>query len=78
MAALIGKILKLVKGYGGPVAVRYDDKGDKSVLWKADGVAMLRQDLYSKWDDVGNSEDAGTESAVNYVDGVETKEGSKL
>ncbi|MAD86101.1 MAG: hypothetical protein CL912_24330 [Deltaproteobacteria bacterium] len=78
LAALIGKILQLVKGCGGHVAVRYDDKGDKLVLWKADGDAMLPKDLYSKWDDVGNSEDAGTESAVKYVDGVETKEGSNV
>jgi hypothetical protein len=39
---------------------------------------MLPKDLYSKWDDVGNSEDTGTGSAVKQVDGVETKEGSKV
>jgi hypothetical protein len=78
LAALIGKILQLVKGCGGHAAVRYDDKGDKLVIRKADGDAMLPKDLYSKWDDVGNSEDAGTESAVKHVDGVETKEGSKV
>ena len=41
---------------------------------------MLPKDLYSKWDDRGNSEaeantdhDAGAEGAVKSVDGVETK-----
>lgn len=66
LAALIGKILQLVKGCGGYAAVRYDDKGDKLVIRKVDGDAMLPKDLYSKWDDVGNSEDTGTESAVKY------------
>jgi hypothetical protein len=78
LAALISKILQLVKRCGGHATVKYDDKGDKLVIRKADGDAMLPKDLYSKWDDVGNSEDTGTESAVKHVDGVETKEGSKV
>jgi hypothetical protein len=77
LAALISKIIEMVKGCGGNAAVKYDDKGDKLVVWKADGETMLPKDLYSKWDDVGNSEDAGAESAVKHVDGVETKADGK-
>jgi len=78
LAALISKILEIVKRCGRNAAVNYDDKEDKLVIWKADGEKMLPKDLYSKWDDVGNSEDAGVESAVKHVDRVETKaEGKK-
>jgi hypothetical protein len=45
---------------------------------------MLPKDLYSKWDDRDSSEaeastdhDAGTESAVKPVDGVETEADGK-
>jgi len=38
---------------------------------------MLLKDLYSKWDDTGNSEDVGAKSAVKHVDGVETKADGK-
>ena len=84
MAALINKILNVVKGCGGNAIVKYDDKGDKLVVWKANGKKMLPKDLYSKWDDRDNSEgetntdhDAGAESAVKPVDGVETKADGK-
>ena len=80
LAALINKILNVVKGYGGNAIVKYDDKGDKLVVRKVDGKKMLPKDLYSKWDDRDNSEvkttdhDAEAESAV---DGVETKADDK-
>jgi hypothetical protein len=77
LAALISKILEMVKGCGGNGTVKYDDKGDKLVVWKADGETMLPNDLYSKWDNAGNSEDAGAESAVKHVNGVETKANGK-
>jgi len=80
LAALINKVLNVVKGCGGSAIVKYDDKGDKLVVWKVYGKRMLPKDLYSKWDDRDNSEaeantdhDAGAESAVKPVDGVETK-----
>ena len=80
LAVLITKILNVVKGCGGSAIVKYDDKRDKLVVQKADGKRMLPKDLYSKWDDRDNSEaeantdrDAGAESAVKPVDGVETK-----
>jgi hypothetical protein len=77
LAALINKILTLVKGCGGNAIVKYDDKGDKLIVLKAEGERMLPKDLYSKWDDKGKSEDAGAESTETPVDGVETKEGGK-
>ena len=84
LAALINKILNVVKGYGRSAIVKYDDKGDKLVIWKVDGKRMLPKDLYSKWDDRDNSEaeantdhDVGAKSAVEPVDGVETKADGK-
>ena len=80
LAALITKILNVVKKCGGNAIVKYDVKGDKLVVLKVDGKKILPKDLYSKWDDRDNSEaetntehDAGAESAVKLVDGVETK-----
>ncbi|MCJ1241821.1 hypothetical protein MMC14_009827 [Varicellaria rhodocarpa] len=80
LAALINKILNVLKGYGGNAIVKYDVKEDKLVIWKVDGKKMLPKDLYSKWDGRDNSEaetstdhDLGAESAVKPVDGVETK-----
>ncbi|PMD18503.1 hypothetical protein NA56DRAFT_244940 [Hyaloscypha hepaticicola] len=78
LATLISKILQLVKGYNGHTTIKYNNKGDKLVIRKADGDTILPQDLYSKWDNMGNSEDTGTESTIKHVDGVETKEGSKM
>ena len=74
---MISKILEIVKGCGGNAVIKYNDNRDKLVVWKADGETILPKDLYSKWDDVGNSEDAGAESAVKHVDGVETKADGK-
>ncbi len=80
LAALIDKILDVVKRCGGNAIVKYDVEEDKLVLRKVDGKKMLPMDLYSKWDDRDNSEaktntehDAGAESAAKPVDGVETK-----
>ena len=80
LAALITKILNVVKRCGGNAIVKYDVKGDKLVIWKVDGKKILPKDLYSKWDDRDNSKaetntghDAGAESAAKLVDGVETK-----
>jgi len=84
LAALIGKILDVVKGCGGSALVKYDVSGDKLVVSKADGEKMLPEDLYSKWDDGNKSEaeintehDAGAGSAVKSVDAVTTKEEGK-
>jgi hypothetical protein len=54
--ALIQKIIKVVKGYGGSAVLKYDAKGDKLGVCKVDGRKMLPNDLYSKWDDRDNSE----------------------
>ncbi|KAL9023586.1 MAG: hypothetical protein Q9196_007109 [Gyalolechia fulgens] len=80
LAALINKIVNVVKGCGGNAIVKYDVEQDKLVFLKFDGEKMLPTDLYSKWDDRDESEakintelDADAESAANPVDGVETK-----
>lgn len=84
LAALIRKIIDAVKACGGKAIVKYDAKEDKLVVWKVDGKKMLPKDLYSKWEDKGNSgaetkkeHDVGAESAVQPIDGVESKEGGK-
>ncbi|KAG0652251.1 hypothetical protein D0Z07_0976 [Hyphodiscus hymeniophilus] len=73
LAGLIGMIVEMVKGCGGHATLKYDDTGDELVLWEAGGDMMLPMDLYSKWDCGSNSEDAGTESAVEHVEAVDTK-----
>ena len=56
LGALIKKVLNVVKGCGGQAVVKYDDKGDKLVIWKTDTERMLPDDLYSKWDDANNTQ----------------------
>lgn len=87
LAAVINKILNAVKGYEGNAIVKYDVQGDKLVIWTADRKNMLPEDLYSKWDNKKDSEeaeinssehDAGVKSAaVKPVDEVETIETEK-
>jgi hypothetical protein len=78
LAALINRILSVVKGCGGNAIVKYDDKGGKLVVWKADGETMLPKNLYSKWDDKGKSEDIGVDSTKTPVDRVENKGGKSI
>jgi hypothetical protein len=86
LAALINKILKVVKGGGGNASVKYDDKGDNLVVSKVDRKKVLPKDLYSKWDSADDLEaetnaqnDAGIEKAAQPADGVETKaEGKRI
>ena len=80
LAALIKKILDVVKGCGGSAMVKYDIGEDKLIISKVDGKKMLPRDLYSKWDDekVGEAEastklDAGAENAIKPSDGLEAK-----
>lgn len=82
LAALMNKILGVVKGCGGNAILKYDVREDKLVVWKVDGRKFLPKDLYSKWDGNDKSEvetktehDTGAESAAKPVDGVETKAG---
>jgi hypothetical protein len=77
LAVLISKILEMVKGYSRNATIKYNNKGDKLVVWKANGETMLPNDLYSKWDNAGNSEDTGAESTIKYINGVETKANGK-
>ena len=88
LAALIKKILDVVKESGGSASVKYEVKKDRLVISRVySGKKMLPEDLYSKWDDKDISEkpgsstehDTGPESAVESVgDEVEHKaEGEK-
>ena len=80
LAALIKKIVNVVKERGGNAIIKYDVGGDKLLVRKVDGKKMLPKDLYSKWDDRDDSDaeadtghDAEAESAVKPFDTVETK-----
>ena len=80
LAALIKKIVNVVRDCGGSAIIRYDVVGDKLVVWKADGKKMLPLDLYSKWDSKGTPEsetnmkhDADTESAAKPRGGVKSE-----
>jgi len=73
LAALINKILNVVRGCGGNAVLKYDDKADRLALWKVDEKGMLPKDLYSKWDDRDKCEDAGSEDALRPVDRAETE-----
>jgi len=75
LAALISRIVGVVRGGGGSAVVRYDVGRDKLVVSKADGKKILPGDLYSKWDDRDESgaesdreHDAGAESAGDRVE----------
>lgn len=56
LAALIRKIITLVKECGGNAVLKYNVEGDKLVVCKVERKEMLPKDLYSKWDDVHNLE----------------------
>ena len=50
LAALIKKIINLVKECGGNAVLKYTLNGDKLVLSTCQRKGMLPKDLYSKWD----------------------------
>jgi hypothetical protein len=56
LAALIRRIINLVKECGGNAVLKYNVEGDKLVVCKVERKEMLPKDLYSKWDDVQNLE----------------------
>lgn len=77
LAALINRILDVAKRHDGKAFVRYDVKKDELVIAKVDQKHTLPKDLYSKWEDRGDSEaeinmehDAGAERSVKSDDGV--------
>lgn len=74
LAALMGRILSLVKGYGGNAILKYDEQGDKLIISKTDRKAMLPKCLYSKWESKDNPE-VVAEGSRTPVEKVETKEG---
>ncbi|KAI0468753.1 geranylgeranyl pyrophosphate synthetase [Xylaria cf. heliscus] len=50
LAALIRKILDIVKGLNNRATVRYDCNGDKLIISPLSGKKMLPEDLYLKWE----------------------------
>jgi len=81
LAALIRKILEVVRGGGGSAVVRYEGGGDRLVVERAEGGGMLPGDLYSRWDDgvkLGAESDMERDArAGSSGDGVEIEEGGK-
>jgi hypothetical protein len=51
LAALIRKIINLVKECGGNAILKYSPEGDKLLIRQVESKKMLPKDLYSKWDD---------------------------
>ncbi|MCJ1436419.1 hypothetical protein MMC27_005798 [Xylographa pallens] len=68
LAALIPRIINLVKECGGNAVLKYDVGGDKLVVCKVERKEMLPKDLYSKWDDRHHLE-AETDTPKNDVQG---------
>ncbi|MCJ1405901.1 hypothetical protein MMC11_009132 [Xylographa trunciseda] len=71
LAALIRKIISLVKECGGNAVLKYNVEGDKLEVCKVERKEMLPKDLYSKWDDVHNLE-AKTDTQNNGIQGSKT------
>ena len=65
LAALIGKIIALVKQCGGHAILKYSVEGDKLVICKAERKEMLPKDLYSMWDiNAANGKDSNKNPRV--------------
>ncbi|KFY32063.1 hypothetical protein V493_00551 [Pseudogymnoascus sp. VKM F-4281 (FW-2241)] len=69
-AALISKIIGVVKGCGGNAIVKNDILGDKLVIWKVDRKKMLPNDLYSIWDDNSEASSDNDVAAVKPANGA--------
>ena len=69
LAALIGKIITIVRGCRTMIVLTYDPFGDKLAFSVADGGKMLPDDLYTKWDEP--KAEADTKTTTN-----DTLEGS--
>ncbi|KAI1503742.1 hypothetical protein F5X99DRAFT_374309 [Biscogniauxia marginata] len=59
LAALVKKIVAVVKGHGGSATIKYDSIRDALIVTKANNKPMLPKDLYTKWDDKKESEVTG-------------------
>ena len=68
LAALIRKIINLVKECGGNAVLKYNVEGDKLVVCKVERKEMLPKDLYSKWDD-GHNLEAETDTQNDGIQG---------
>lgn len=63
LAALVRKIISLVKECGGNAVIKYSVEGGKLVICKDEHKKMLPKDLYSKWEDEHNLEaETGTQN----------------
>lgn len=81
MAALIRRVVEVVKGCGGSAVVEYDVGAKKLVVCRTEVGKMLPEDLYAKWED-GNEFGAehNTELEVgsgSAAEGAQTKKEGK-
>jgi hypothetical protein len=70
LAALIRKIINLVKECGGNAILKYNTERDKLVICKVEKKHMLPEDLYLKWDGEHNL-DAKTNTQNDNMRGPE-------
>ncbi len=76
LAALIRKIINLVKECGGNAVLKYNVEGDKLVVCKVERKEMLPKDLYSKWDD-GHNLEAETDTQNDGIQGPKIAQTSR-
>jgi hypothetical protein len=78
LAALINKLVSVVRDGGGKGVVKYVGKGNKLVVSRVQGKNMLPMDLYSKWGDGEASEKpAGEVNAEAGGRGTRRKKGKR-
>jgi hypothetical protein len=79
LAALIEKIITVVRGFGKPILLKYDPLGDKLVFCETEGADMLPEDLYSKWDKVQAEAEVDTkpDAKTDTFQGDEGSNGGK-
>lgn len=78
LAALIRRIVEVVRGSGGSAVVEYEDGANSLVVRRWEGGKMLPEDLYSRWEDGQGAETSvGAGSAVDAGDGAQSKKEGK-
>lgn len=73
LAALIKKIIKVVRENGGNAVVKYDYRNDKLVVLKADGGKMLPDDLDAKLNDENSGKAESNENSNPETESKLTK-----
>ncbi|TVY62851.1 hypothetical protein LSUE1_G010080 [Lachnellula suecica] len=76
LTVLIKTIISAVKECGGKATLKYDEKGDKLVVWKlVDEKPMLPNNLYFKWEDKKKSDEVLVGSSGALLEITNTSEG---